>query len=254
MLVAALPFLSQRWVVKAGQLMGGEAADSVQLYAERYRKLTDWVCSRFRSDAVNVIAAHAFVHGSDPSGSERAAHLSSAYGVPATVFPSSAHYVALGHLHRPQEIPGPCPIRYCGSPLQLDFGEAGQRKVALVVEASPGVPARVTEVPLTSGRQLAIVEGTLAELRDRAVDKDAYVRVHVKEKVRVGLADEVRELFPNAIDVVLDGVSRGGTSSDIETRVGRSPRELFVAYLHNVGVEDDALTALFDEVYEESSA
>jgi exonuclease SbcD len=254
MLVAALPFLSQRWVVKAGQLMGGEAADSVQLYAERYRKLTDWVCSRFRSDAVNVIAAHAFVHGSDPSGSERAAHLSSAYGVPATVFPSSAHYVALGHLHRPQEIPGPCPIRYCGSPLQLDFGEAGQRKVALVVEASPGVPARVTEVPLTSGRQLAIVEGTLAELRDRAVDKDAYVRVHVKEKVRVGLADEVRELFPNAIDVVLDGVSRGGTSSDIETRVGRSPRELFVAYLHSVGVEDDALTALFDEVYEESSA
>jgi exonuclease SbcD len=254
MLVAALPFLSQRWVVKAAQLMGGEAAESAQLYEERYRKLTDWLCARFRTDTVNVVAAHAFVHGSDPSGSERAAHLSSAYGVPATVFPSSAHYVALGHLHRPQEIPGPCPIRYCGSPLQLDFGEAGQQKVALVVEASPGVPARVTEVPLTAGRPLTIVEGTLDELRDRAVEPDAYVRVHVKEKVRVGLADEVRELFPNAVDVVLDSLSGGRTSSEIETRAGRSPRELFGAYLESVGVEDDALTALFDEVYEEVSA
>ena len=77
MLVAALPFLSQRWVVKAAQLMGGEAAESAQLYEERYRKLTEWLCARFRPDTVNVVAAHAFVHGSDPSGSERAAHLSS---------------------------------------------------------------------------------------------------------------------------------------------------------------------------------
>ncbi|HEX2381675.1 MAG TPA: exonuclease SbcCD subunit D [Acidimicrobiales bacterium] len=254
MLVAALPFLSQRWVVRAEQLMSGEASESVQLYEERYRKLCNWLCARFRPDAVNVIAAHAFVHGSDPSGSERAAHLSAAYGVPATVFPAAAHYVALGHLHRPQQIPGPCPIRYCGSPLQLDFGEAGQGKVALVVEASAGSPARVTEVPLTAGRPLSIVEGSLAELRGRAVDPDAYVRVHVKEKVRLGLADEVRELFPNAVDVVLDGSSDVRSSADIETRAGRSPRELFGAYLESAGVEDDALTALFDEVYEEISA
>jgi exonuclease SbcD len=252
MLVAALPFLSQRWVVKAAQLMGGEASESAQLYEERYRKLTDWLCARFRPDTVNVVAAHAFVHGSDPSGSERAAHLSSAYGVPATVFPATAHYVALGHLHRPQQMAGPCPIRYCGSPLQLDFGEAGQRKVAVVVEAAPGVPARVTEVPLTAGRSLAIVEGTLAELRERAVDRAAYVRVHVKEKRRVGLADEVRDIFPNAVDVVLDG-STDGRSTELETRVGRSPRELFDTYLASVGVDDAALTALFDELYEETA-
>jgi len=258
MLVAALPFLSQRWVIKAADLMGGEAAESVQLYEERYRKLCDWLCARFRADTVNVVAAHAFVHGSDPSGSERAAHLSAAYGVPATVFPANAHYVALGHLHRPQQIPGPCPIRYCGSPLQLDFGEAEQRKVALVIDASAGAPARVTEVPLTAGRSLSIVEGTLDELKTRAesgaVDPDAYLRVHVREKIRVGLGDEVRELFPNAVDVVLDSSTSGGPGPAIETRVGRSPRELFDAYLQGAGVEDDALTALFDELYEEALA
>ena len=45
------------------------------------------------------------------------------YAVPATVFPTSAHYVALGHLHRAQQVLGPCPVRYSGSPLAVDFGE-----------------------------------------------------------------------------------------------------------------------------------
>jgi exonuclease SbcD len=256
MVVAPLPFLSQRWIVKASDLMGGDAAHSVQLYEERYRVLTDWMCSRFRDDAVNVVAAHAFVHGADASGSERAAHLSSAYGVPSTVFPAGAHYVALGHLHRPQEIPGPCPIRYSGSPLALDFGEAGQQKVAIVVEASAGTPARITEVPLTSGRQLRVVKGTLAELRSLTVAESDYVRVHVREKLRVGLADEVRALFANVVDVVLEAPIGGGKGERpaVEPRADRSAHALFTSYLRESEVDDPALVALFDELYEEATA
>ena len=254
MVVAPLPFLSQRWIVKAAELMGGDAGSAVQLYEERYRTLTDWMCSRFRDDAVNVVAAHAFVHGADASGSERAAHLTSAYGVPATVFPVAAHYVALGHLHRPQTIPGPCPIRYSGSPLALDFGEAGQQKMALVVEASPGIPARVTEATLTSGRQLRVVKGTLAELQTLTVPDDDYVRVHVREKLRVGLADEVRDLFPNVVDVVLEApAGRGKGERVVETRVERSAHALFSAYLSENDIDDPALVALFDELYEEAT-
>jgi exonuclease SbcD len=109
---------------------------------------------------------------------------------------------------------------------------------------------------LTAGRSLSIVDGTLSELQSRAeshaVDPDAYVRVHVHEKVRVGLGDEVRELFPNAVDVVLDSLAAGRSSDGIETRVGRTPRELFDAYLASAGVDDDALTALFEELHEEA--
>jgi exonuclease SbcD len=253
MLVAPLPFLSQRWIIKASELMGGDAATSVQLYEERYRQLCKWMCSRFRDDAVNVVAAHAFVHGADASGSERAAHLSSAYGVPSTVFPTTAHYVALGHLHRPQQIPGPCPIRYCGSPMALDFGEAGQQKVALVVEASAGTPARVTEVPLRAGRPLQVVKGTLAELQSLTVADDAYVRVHVREKLRVGLADEVRELFPDVVDVVLEVPTARGNGEPVpESRSERSPHDLFAAYLRDADVDDPNLVALFDTLYEEA--
>jgi exonuclease SbcD len=258
MLVAPLPFLSQRWIVKASELMGGDAATAVQLYEERYRQLCNWMCAPFRADTVNVVAAHAFVHGADASGSERAAHLSAAYGVPSTVFPANAHYVALGHLHRPQEIPGPCPIRYCGSPMALDFGEAGQQKLALVVEASAGKPARVTEVPLTEGRPLQVVKGTLAELQAFAsgdsVSDNAYVRVHVRERLRIGLADEVRELFPNAVDVVLEAPVGRGRGEPVEPRSERSAHSLFTSYLRDADIDDDQLVALFDTLYEEVTA
>ena len=250
MLVATLPFLSQRWIIKAAELMTRGAGEAVQLYEQRYRELCTWMCERFRGDTVNVVAAHAFVHGAEVTGSERAAHLTTAYGVSSTVFPSTAHYVALGHLHRPQLVPGPCPIRYSGSPLQLDFGEAGERKVALVVEASPGTPARVEEVSLTGGRQLRVVRGTLAELAAIDVDELAYLRVHVREKLRVGLADEVRALFPGAVDVVLEG-SRGG-AEPLPTRgvEERTPHELFAAYLADADVDDPRLTTLFAELHE----
>jgi exonuclease SbcD len=259
MLVAALPFLSQRYVVDADHLMRGEAASAAQTYEARYRQLLDWLTGAFRADTVNVVAAHAFVKGSDAAGSERAAHLVEAYGVTATAFPASCHYVALGHLHRPQAVPGPCPIRYPGSPLQLDFGEAGEAKSAVVVDASPGRPATTTIVPLTSGRQLVELAGTLAELGSlasgRPSDDDAFLKVRVREKHRVGLADEVRSLFRGAVDVVVE--APGGSAPGVvgERRLdGRSPSELFGAYLADQGVEDGRLTALFDEVLEEVAA
>ena len=79
------------------------------------------------------------------------------------------------------------------------------------------------------------------------------MRVHVREKMRIGLGDEVRQLFPNAVDVVLEGGSGGESATEVETRAGRSPRELFDAYLVDAGVDDDDLTALFDELYEEAA-
>ena len=258
MLVAALPFLSQRYVVKADHLMRGEAADAAATYEARYRQLLDWLTGAFRPDTVNVVAAHTFVKGSDAAGSERAAHLAEAYGVGATAFPASCHYVALGHLHRPQAVAGPCPIRYPGSPLQLDFGEAGEAKSAVVVDASPGRPATIQVVPLVSGRPLVELAGTLAELEGFAaggLDDRAFLKVRVREKLRVGLADEVRTLFPGAVDVVVETGAGGGPGvapDGEETRLeGRSPAELFGAYLAQAGVEDPRLGVLFDELLEE---
>jgi exonuclease SbcD len=77
----------------------------------------------FTGDAVNVVMAHATLLGGRRGGGERDVQTSLGYELPASMFPPTAHYVALGHLHRCQEIPGPCPVFYSGSTLAVDFGE-----------------------------------------------------------------------------------------------------------------------------------
>jgi exonuclease SbcD len=62
-------------------------------------------------------------------------------------------------------------------------------------------------------------------------------------------------MFPNAVDVVLEGpTAERASSPDVDRRSDRSPRELFDAYLTNEGVDEPALLALFDELYEEAVA
>jgi DNA repair protein SbcD/Mre11 len=163
--------------------------------------------------------------------------------------------VALGHLHRSQSVAGPCPIWYCGSPLQLDFGETDNESSVLLVEARPGVPATVEQRPLMSGRRLRTLRGTMADLTD-LVDKagDDYLRVYVREPARIGLADDVRQLFPEAVDVIVDAATQGDDHKPEVRREGRSPHELFVEYLGERGESDSRLVGLFDELYEVTSA
>jgi DNA repair protein SbcD/Mre11 len=253
-LVAVLPFLSQRWVVRAADLMGQDADASSAQYAERVRRLIGSLTASFGSDTVNVVAAHLMVAGASVAGSERLAHTIFEYSVSAAAFPGSAHYVALGHLHRQQKIAGPCPVHYSGSPLQLDFGEAGEEKGVLVVEAEPGAPAKVRPVQLTAGRRLRVVRGSLDELAAVAgTTGDDYLRVHIEEPIRIGLAESVRELFPEAVDVVVERPETTDTAGKAASRAGRSPRELFEQYLGEQGVDDQRLLDLFDELLDLAS-
>lgn len=50
------------------------------------------------------------------------------------IFPTFIDYLALGHLHVPQRVGGTDHIRYCGSPIPMGFGEAGQSKKVIMVE------------------------------------------------------------------------------------------------------------------------
>ena len=127
----------------------------------------------FRADTVNLVAAHLMVMGGTMGGGERGAHTVFDYWVPATAFPATAQYVALGHLHRAQQLPGPAPLHYCGSPLQLDFGETANEPAVNVVDVRPGKPAVVRAVPLAAGSRLRTLRGTLVDVLAAAADLPA---------------------------------------------------------------------------------
>ncbi len=250
--VVMLPWMSQRWAVKTEQLMGATAAATVQYYAARVARLLAWLCEGFATDTINIVAAHCMVQGGVLGGGERDAQLIDEYAVPAAAFPASANYVALGHLHRAQQIAGAAPLWYSGSPIQVDFGEERDTKQVLVVDIPDRGAAKVTPVPLTRGAVLRTVRGTLAELEAMAgAVGDAYLRVFVREPPRAGLADDVRALLPNAVDVRVSNDAERDVAAGSMPRPPRTaaPRELFSAYLETIGhATDDRLVSLFDEL------
>jgi exonuclease SbcD len=252
--IAVLPFLSQRYVVKAADLMGYDAQENGQLYDSRVRSLLETLCAGFGTDTVNIIAAHLTVGGGRLGGGERAAHTVFEYEVGAVGFPSTAQYVALGHLHRRQQLPGAGQLHYCGSPLQLDFGETADVKAVLVVEVHPAMPARVRDVELTAGRRLRTLQGSIDSLRQAVGSTgDDWLKLVVQESPRIGLADEVRELFPSCVDVVIErpeGADRGAPTR--ASRQGQAPAELFRAFLAERGDVEASLVDLFASLLEEA--
>jgi exonuclease SbcD len=233
--------------------MGQDAGSSIATYDERMRQMVTALCTPFADDAVNVVAAHCMVTGASLGGGERAAQTYMDYAIGSAAFPPYAHYVALGHLHRTQQIAGAAPIWYSGSPLQVDFGEAEGPSNVLVVTADRKSPAVVRPVAVSGGRRLRTLRGTVGQLRAAASDAgDAFLRVYVDGPVKAGLAQDVRDLLGDAVvEVRLGSPVEEGRSTGRSRIAGQTPHELFAAYLENVGVEDQRLPALFAELLDE---
>jgi exonuclease SbcD len=251
--LAALPFLSQRYAVRAVEMYELTAAEANQTYADHLGRVLARLAEGFTEpDRVHLVTAHLTVVGASTGGGERDAHTVLGYAVPATVFPGTAHYVALGHLHRSQRVIGPCPIRYSGSPLAVDFGEQENIGSVTVVEVTATTAAQVREVPVPGAVPLRTVRGTLAQLA--GIDaQEGWLRVYVREQPRAGLREEVQELLPRALEIRIDPelVPAPGSGTRTAQRAGRSPRELFADYLGSRGHADEGVQELFDELLEE---
>lgn len=253
--LALMPFCSQRAIVRSAQLMGLDAAQRAAAYDERLRRMVEHLAEGFDADAVNVVALHGMVGGARLGGGERPAQVHEDYWIGAAAFPPSAHYVALGHVHRTQQIARAAPIWYSGPPLQVDFGDERHEPAVLVVEATPGTPARVRAVPVAGSRALRTLRGRVSELRDLAGTGDDFLRVILAEQPRAGLAQEVRELLGDGVvEVRLEApVLPAGAGVVADRRAERSPHELFAAYLASQHIADARLERLFAELLDEAT-
>jgi exonuclease SbcD len=203
---------------------------------------------------INLITSHLTMVGATTGGGEREAHTIMGYAVPSTVFPQNTHYVALGHLHRSQRVIGPCPVRYCGSPLAVDFGEEENVCSVAIVDVAVDKAAQVRDVPVTSALTLRTVKGTLEQLATVNLP-EAWLRVLVREAPRPGLREDVQEMLPNALEVRIDpDMLPDRTGARAAERAGRSPRELFGDYLDSRGNAEEGVRELFDQLYDEVSS
>ncbi len=229
--VAALPFASPGAWVSALDLVGEE--DSARSkYARMFQRAVQNLSQPFQADAVNLLMAHTHLEGAVFGESERRVHIGEDWAATAQTLPTSATYIALGHIHKPQKVNGTLPAYYAGSPIQMDFGEVGQAKTFVVVTAKPGKPAQIEHIKYDGGIPLVDLRVTLEELDRLAGQHRAgcWLRVTVPlVENDPDLNRKVRDLLPNAL-IVKPELPPTEKQATIPLAEGASPSEHYSTY------------------------
>lgn len=150
-----------------------------------------------------VAIAHAFVQGGCVSESERPLSVGGTGAVGAEAF-AGFHYVALGHLHRPQSLDGQR-LNYSGSLLKYSFAEVDHRKSLSLVELDGHGRVTLERLTLTPRRDLRVVGGTLAAILAAAVadpQRDDYVLARLDDPgALLDAMGKLRAAYPNALAI-----------------------------------------------------
>lgn len=254
--IAALPFASAGKWISALELAESEAAARIE-YAHMFGEAVKKLSGGFQAGAVNLFMAHTHLQGAIFGESERRVHIGEDWAGTTQKLPGSASYIALGHIHKPQRVSDTLPAYYAGSPLQMDFGEAGQEKSFVVVAASPGRPARIEHVPYEGGLPLVDLRATLPELERLAQEPQParWLRVTVPlAEPDPDLNRKVRELLPNVMMVWPD-LPEIEAMPAISLVKGASAEEQYAAYhvqAHGAA-PSGALAAAFHQLHQEAS-
>jgi exonuclease SbcD len=255
--VVALPWVPERFAFEYESL-AGPVNEPVQQYAGKLEQAMRHFWHSAERDPMAVFVGHMLIDGAEVAegGGERRLHIGQNFAVKAQALPQ-AQYVALGHIHRYQQLSAAAPAYYAGSPLQLDFGEAGQEKAVNVVELKARQPALVRKMALSAGRKLRSLSLRMDELPG-AMDRygDDFLRVTVDlDRPALNLYQHVREFLPNAVEVTPRlPVQEVMLSLDDEERRGLAPDQLLERYYrqkHGVDIGPELRTA-FNELYAEA--
>ena len=183
------------------------------------------------ANARNVLVAHQFVVDGtcEPATCEsESVSVGGIDSVQAANF-DAFDYVALGHLHGPQQVRRP-QVRYSGSPVRYSFSEANQRKVACVVELKEdGATYREVELePIHRMREVVASFEELAAGLDTQ-DHNDYMRIVLTDMSLYDAMNKVRALYPNLMALDWQRARDGGRTShdEVKTIKAKSITELF---------------------------
>ena len=257
-----LPYPSESRLEELLTAQADEAALQ-KAYSGKIGSILTGLSGKFREDTVNLVVGHLFLLGGKESDSERTLQVGGALTVDPAVMPAKAHYAALGHLHRPQEIRhAPCPVFYSGSPLAYSFSEAEHSKAVYIIDAVPGEKASITPVYLDCGKPLRrwfADEGIAQAIQwcEEGRDKNAWVDLEIITD-RVFTTEEqrtLRMLHPGIINIRPRLRQDAGETYSPEAREGKRMDELFRDfYRYRMGAEiPQELMEAFIEIMNENA-
>lgn len=215
----------------------------------------------FDPDGVNLLMAHLYFMSKTSTGPEEDDGEKSilfqggAQAIFSEELPKSIQYTALGHLHRPQDIPANHPVVYCGSPIAYSFSEADQKKQVEIIEAVPGNPVNRKQVILRKGKKLTRqrfedIDGAVNWLED---NQNTYVELTVVADDFLSAKDKQRlyRVHKGIVSIIPELKAMSDQSDKLRSiDLSKNLRALFTEYFkfrkgQNPGPE---LLQTFDEI------
>ena len=207
---------------------------------EEIRSYEDALKAAIRAMQVNeknrsILITHQFVTGALVSDSEDLS-VGGTDQVSAEVF-EAFDYVALGHLHRPQNVKEN--IRYCGTPLKYSFSEVNDVKSVTIAELKEKGSLSVREIPLAPLHEMKEIKGNYTDLTFKGYYdahpelKDSYLHITLTDEEDVpDAAAKLRVIYPLLMKLDYDNTrtrnqQRVTALSEVEKK---TPMELFDAF------------------------
>ena len=234
--------------------------DRVKTYGERIKSLFDSLEKNYRSDTINLVVSHLFAMGSEEGGSERSIQLGGSYIVNGSCFPKEAQYIALGHVQKPQIVPGTNKkARYSGSPLHYNKKEINITKKCFIIDVKANEECVVNEIELKIYKPIEIWK---CESISDAIDKceenkdrncwvylevkcDRYIREDEIKKMK-GIKKDILEIIPK-----LQSDEENESAVTIQEKSFEEIFREFYKKERNIEADDEVVNLLLKLVSEE---
>ncbi|MBV7271509.1 exonuclease SbcCD subunit D [Clostridium sp. PL3] len=218
--ILAVPYPSEKRLNEVLYDSMDEEEERLKSYGDRVKTLFESLSDKYRDDTINIAVSHLFAMGSEEAGSERNIQLGGSFIVDGSCFPKKAQYIALGHVHKPQIVPGTNKrARYAGSPIHYNKKEINFKKKCFVVDVKKGEECNIEEVefkvykPIEVWKCKSIEEAT--QKCEENKEKDCWVYLEIKTD-RYIREDEIK-LMKNTKKDILEIVPKiEGESDDID--------------------------------------
>ena len=210
----------------------------------------------------NVLVCHQFVTGAKVGGSEEAITVGTLDNIDASVF-DDFDYVALGHIHGPQNVGGDPRICYCGTPLKYSFSETKHKKGVKIVDFFEKGKTEHKYVPLIPLHDMREIKGTFAEL----IDEKNWKGTNIDDYVHITLTDEediingqprLQSIYKNLMKFDYDNTRTRNENSleDYQSSIGMNPKELvanFFKYRNDRDMNEEEkqyMDSIIDDIWE----
>lgn len=232
--IVAIPYINYRAILP----LEDSSDQKIKSYSEKVSNYINYLTKNAPKDKIIVLAAHLMVSGSVITNTEKSVSVSEFYAVPGKELPNNVSYIALGHVHKYQEIKdSPSLAYYVGSPYKLDFSEENTEKYINLIDIDKFKTVHVEPIKLSIKNELKtfyINESNLNNELEKVEKFNGYVKIFVDEKdpkKAISIKNTIEDkISPNKVIYVVMSNKKDFEIKDLESLSSFDPLKLYQEY------------------------